>query len=407
MALRQLEGAAARLQLDPGIHARLGACQRELTVHFPVRMDDGTVRVFTGYRVQHSLARGPAKGGLRYAMAVSLDEVRALAMWMTWKCALFNLPYGGAKGGVICDPKALSPAELENLTRRFATELAIMVSPERDIPAPDVGTNPQIMAWFMDTYSMHRGHSEPGIVTGKPVAIGGSEGRVEATGRGVAYCTRLAAERLNLPIVGSRVVVQGFGNVGSVAARLLHELGCKVVAVSDYRGGVYNPAGLDLRALRLYVQEHGALSGFAGAEVVTNAELLELPCDILVPAAVEGQITAENAPRLRCKLVAEGANGPTTPDADLILAERGITVLPDIFCNAGGVIVSYFEWVQDLQQLFWAEDEVNERLRRIMGRSFGVLWERAEAAHLTLREAALELAVSRVAEALTVRGLYP
>jgi glutamate dehydrogenase (NAD(P)+) len=407
MALRQLHEAADRLQLDQGIHARLGACQRELTVHFPVRMDDGTVRIFTGYRVQHSLARGPAKGGLRYAAGVSLDEVRALAMWMTWKCALVGLPFGGAKGGVECDPKSLSLGELERLTRRFATELAVLVSPEKDIPAPDVGTDARIMAWFMDTYSMHHGQTVPGVVTGKPVSIGGSEGRVDATGRGVAYCTRQAAERLGLSLAGGTVAIQGFGNVGSVTARLLSEIGCRIVAVSDVRGGVYNPNGLDVRALRLYAQEHGGIEGFPGATPITNPELLELPCDVLVPAAIEGQITAENAPRLRCKLLSEAANGPTTPDADRILAERGLTVVPDILCNAGGVIVSYFEWVQDLQQLFWAEDEVNVRLRRIIGRAFDAMWERAENTGVTLREAALEIAVSRVSEALEARGLYP
>ena len=407
MARRQLDEAATRLQLDQGIRARLGYCQRELTVHFPVRMDDGTVRVFTGYRFQHSLARGPAKGGLRYSLDVSVDEVRALAMWMTWKCALMGLPYGGAKGGVICDPRALSRSELERLTRRFAAELSILVSPEKDIPAPDVGTDAQIMAWFMDTYAMHQGQTTPGVVTGKPVSVGGSEGRVDATGRGVAFCTRQAAERLGISLAGGTVVIQGFGNVGGVTARLLSEIGCRIVAISDVTGGVYNPDGLDVRALRLYAQEHGGVAGFPGAQAVTNAELLELPCDVLVPAAIEGQITAENAPRLRCKLIAEAANGPTTPDADLILAQRGITVVPDILCNAGGVIVSYFEWVQDLQQLFWAEDEVNVRLRRIMGRAFDAMWERAETTGVTLREAAMELAVSRVAEALEVRGLYP
>ncbi len=407
MALRQLNESAARLKIDPAIHQRLSTCQRELTVHFPVRMDDGTVRIFTGYRVQHSLARGPAKGGLRYSTSVSLDEVRALAMWMTWKCALVGLPFGGAKGGVVCDPKQLSAGELERLTRRFATELSVLMSPDKDIPAPDVGTNAQVMAWFMDTYSMHVGHSEPGVVTGKPVSIGGSEGRADATGRGVAYCTRWAAERLGLSLAGASIVVQGYGNVGSVAARQLHDLGCKVVAVSEVSGGIYNPAGIDQRALRLYHQEHGTIAGFPGTQAITNQELLELPCDVLVPAAVEGQITAQNAPRLRCKLIAEGANGPTTPDADEILAQRGIVVVPDILCNAGGVIVSYFEWVQDLQNFFWTEDEVNDRLRRIMGRAFEEVWERAETAQTTLRAAALDTAIARVAEALTVRGLYP
>ncbi len=407
MARRQLDESAARLQLEPGTHARLGVCQRELTVNFPVRMDDGSVRIFTGYRVQHSLARGPVKGGLRYSLGVSIDEVRALAMWMTWKCALVGLPYGGAKGGVICDPRALSDGELERLTRRFATERSVLISPEKDIPAPDVGTDGRIMAWFMDTYSMLVGQTVPGVVTGKPVSVGGSEGRVEATGRGVAYCTRLAAERLGLSLAGGSVAVQGFGNVGGVTARLLSEIGARVVAVSDVKGGVHNPNGLDVRALRLYVEEHGGVAGFPGATAITNAGLLELPCDVLIPAAIEGQITAENAPRLQCRLIAEAANGPTTPDADLILAERKILVIPDILCNAGGVIVSYFEWVQDIQQLFWAEDEVNVRLRRIMGRAFDAMWERSETAGVTLRDAALDIAVARVSEALTVRGLFP
>jgi glutamate dehydrogenase (NAD(P)+) len=407
MALSQLEGAARRLQLNPGIHARLASCQRELTVNFPVKMDDASIRIFTGYRIQHNIARGPAKGGLRYSLHVNQDEVRALAMWMTWKCAVVGLPYGGAKGGVICDPKALSRGELERLTRRFASELSSVISPDTDIPAPDMGTDGQVMAWIMDTYSMDVGHSVPGVVTGKPVAIGGSEGRVEATGRGVALCTRWAIERQGKSLESTTVVVQGFGNVGSIAARVLHEYGAKVVAISDVSGGIHNPQGIDIRALRLYQQEHGSIADFPGTKPVSNAELLELPCDVLVPAAIEGQIRADNAGRLQCKMIAEGANGPTTPDADAILRERGITVIPDILCNAGGVIVSYFEWVQDLQQFFWAEDEVNERLRRILGRAFDVLWERSEMANQPLREAALDLAVQRVAEALTVRGLYP
>jgi len=407
MALHQLDGAARRLQLDPGIHVRLAHCQRELTVNFPVRMDDGSIRIFTGYRFHHNLARGPVKGGLRYAPYVNVDEVRALAMWMTWKCAVVGLPYGGAKGGVICDPKQLSLGELERVTRRFASELAILISPEKDIPAPDVGTDARIMGWFMDTYSMDVGHSVPGVVTGKPVAIGGSEGRLEATGRGVALCTRWTTERLHIRLDDCRVVVQGFGNVGSVAARILHEYGARIVAVSDVSGGIYNPDGIDVRALRLHQQEHGAISGFTGTRSVDNAELLELECEVLVPAAVEGQIRGDNAGRLRCKILAEGANGPTTPDADAILRERGITVIPDILCNAGGVIVSYFEWVQDLQQFFWAEDEVNERLRRILGKAFDALWERADVSDQPLRDAALDVAVQRVAEALTVRGLYP
>jgi glutamate dehydrogenase (NAD(P)+) len=407
MALHQLAGAAQRLQLDPGIHARLAHCQRELTVNFPAKMDDGSIRIFTGYRFHHNLARGPVKGGLRYAPYVNVDEVRALAMWMTWKCAVVGLPYGGAKGGVVCDPKALSLGELERLTRRFASELSIVISPEKDIPAPDVGTDARIMGWFMDTYSMDVGHSVPGVVTGKPVAIGGSEGRVEATGRGVALCTRWAAERLGAHLSDWSVVVQGFGNVGSVAARVLQEYGATVVAIGDIGGGIHNPNGIDVPTLRRFHQEHGTIAGFPGTTAVTNEQLLELPCDVLVPAAVEGQIRSDNAGRLQCKVLAEGANGPTTPDADAILRERGITVLPDILCNAGGVIVSYFEWVQDLQQFFWAEDEVNERLRKILGRAFDTLWERSEVANQPLRDAALDLAVQRVAEALTVRGLYP
>jgi glutamate dehydrogenase (NAD(P)+) len=407
MALQQLDGAARRTRIDPAIHARLANCQRELTVHFPVRMDDKSVRIFTGYRVQHSLARGPAKGGLRFSLDVSLDEVRALAMWMTWKSALVGLPYGGAKGGVLCNPRELSSTELERLTRRFATELAPLVSPEKDIPAPDVGTDSRIMAWFMDTYSMHVGHSVPGVVTGKPVSIGGSEGRHDATGRGVAFCTRWTAERLNRSLDEATVVIQGFGNVGSVSARLLHEMGCKVVGVSDVTGGIYNPKGIDVRALRLFFQEHGTLARFPGTSAVTNAELLELPCDFLVPAAIEGQLTVANADRLRAKVIVEAANGPTTPEADQILGERGITVVPDVLCNAGGVIVSYFEWVQDLQNFFWTEDEVNDRLRRILHRAFVAMWDYADTAEVPLRDAALDLAVSRVAEALNDRGLYP
>lgn len=407
MALEQLAGAASRLQLDPAIHARLAVCQRELTVNFPVRMDDGAVRIFTGYRVQHSLARGPAKGGLRYSLGVSVDEVRALAMWMTWKSAVVGLPYGGAKGGVICNPRDLTAGELERLTRRFATELSVLVSPGKDIPAPDVGTDSRVMAWFMDTYSMHAGHSEPGVVTGKPVSIGGSEGRVEATGRGVMLCARWAMERRKMALAGSRVVIQGFGNVGGVAARLLHEMGCMIVGVSNVAGGIYNPDGIDIRALRLYEQEHGDIAGFPGTQSVSNSELLELPCDVLIPAAIEGQITGQNAGQLRCQLIVEAANGPTTPEADRILAARGIVVVPDILCNAGGVIVSYFEWVQDLQFFFWAEDEVNERLRKIMSRAFDTLWERASSHGVLLREAALDIAVTRVAEALSARGLYP
>lgn len=407
MALRQFNRAADLLPLKRGIRDFLVQPHRELTVNFPVQMDNGSVRVFTGYRVHHSTVLGPTKGGIRYNPHVDLDEVRALAMWMTWKCALMRLPYGGAKGGVACDPSDLSRTELEHLTRRYATEISVIIGPDSDIPAPDVGTNDQIMAWIMDTISMHRGHSVPAIVTGKPISIGGSAGRREATGRGVMIIAREAAKARNVPLAGSSVAVQGFGNVGSVAAYLLHDQGCRIVAVSDVRSGIYNPSGLDPRSALDYVRETGGVTGFPGAESVTNAELLELPCDFLVPAAIEGQITRENAARIKAKIIVEGANGPTTPDADEILAERGILVVPDILANAGGVIVSYFEWVQDLASLFWDEDEINERLERIMVQSFDGVASLAREQEIDLRTSALLFAVKRVADALMTRGIYP
>ncbi|HET6780465.1 MAG TPA: Glu/Leu/Phe/Val dehydrogenase, partial [bacterium] len=399
--------AADLLPLKRGIREFLVQPHRELTINFPVKMDDGTVKVFTGYRVHHSTVLGPTKGGIRYYPHVDLDEVRALAMWMTWKCALMHLPYGGAKGGVACDPSSLSKGELERLTRRYATEISLFIGPDRDIPAPDVGTNDQIMAWIMDTFSMHAGHSTPAVVTGKPISIGGSAGRREATGRGVMITAREAAKARGISFSGSHIAVQGFGNVGSVAAYLMHDQGCRVVAVSDVQGGIYNPDGLDPRAALDYLKETGSVAGFPGSEAVSNAELLELPCDFLVPAAIEGQITGENAARIKARIIVEGANGPTTPDADEILQERGVFVVPDILANAGGVIVSYFEWVQDLASFFWSEAEINERLERIMEQSFDGVAGLAKEREIDLRTSALLFAVRRVADALMTRGIYP
>ena len=407
MALRQFAAAADRLRLSPTQREVLARPHREFTVHFPVRMDDGTTRVFTGYRVLHNTVLGPTKGGLRFSPQVWINEVRALAMWMTWKCALAHLPYGGAKGGVACDPLALSAPELERLTRRFATELRPMIGERIDIPAPDVGTNSQVMAWFMDTYSMHEGYSVPSVVTGKPVTIGGSAGRQDATGRGVMIAAQEAARMRGVPFAGSRVVVQGFGNVGGTAAVLMAAEGGRVVAVSDAFGGVYNPRGLDLAALRRHVDATRRVEGFAGGEAVTNAALLELPCEFLVPAAIEGQITARNAGRIHAKIIVEGANGPTTPDADAILESRGILVVPDILANAGGVVVSYFEWVQDLQAYFWSEAEINAHLARIIVDGMTRVAAVAASEQVSLRTAALLVAVRRVAAALDVRGIYP
>jgi glutamate dehydrogenase (NAD(P)+) len=363
--------------------------------------------VFTGYRVHHNTALGPTKGGIRYHPGVTLDEVRALAMWMTWKCAVVGLPYGGAKGGVICDPKTLSVRELENLTRRYATEISVLMSPQGDIPAPDVGTGEREMAWIMDTYSMHRGYSVPAVVTGKPLAIGGSLGRSEATGRGVTVTTLEALKRKNIAVEGARVVVQGFGKVGAPAAYLIEERGAKVVAVGDAQGGVYNPGGLNVRDLLAYTATQGMVAGYKKAEPITNADLLELECEVLIPCALENQITATNAPRVRAKIVAEGANGPLTPEADEILTDKGVFIIPDILCNAGGVTVSYFEWVQDLQSFFWGEDEINERLRQIMVRSFNQVLRVAYEKNVATRTAAQILAIQRVAEAVLIRGIYP
>jgi glutamate dehydrogenase (NAD(P)+) len=408
-AQEQLRRVAEILKLDEGMFGVLSQCKRELTVNFPVRMDDGSVRMFTGYRVQHNEARGPVKGGIRFSPYVTLDEVRALSMWMTWKCAVVNLPYGGAKGGVIVDPRSLSEKELERLTRRYAAEISIIISPEMDVPAPDLGTDPRMMAWIMDTYSMMHGHSTPGVVTGKPVGIGGSRGRYEATGRGVRFITEEACRQRGKPLAGQTVAVQGFGNVGGVAARQLAEAGARVVAVSDSRGGVYNPAGLDVEGLYAHRLAGGLLAEHKGSDHtdITNAELLELPVDILVPAALEGQITEFNASRIKAGMIVEAANGPTTPRADEILAERGVYVVPDIVANAGGVIVSYFEWVQDLQSFFWEETEVNQRLQRIMVNAFNEVSAVARERDLRLRDAAYVVAVQRVVEAIESRGIFP
>ena len=407
VAREQFGIAADRLHLDPNMRAILAECQRELIVHFPVRMADGVVKVFTGYRVQHNVSRGPGKGGIRYHPSVSLNEVKALAMWMTWKCAVVGIPYGGAKGGVICDPKGMSQQQLETLTRRYATEIMLLIGPERDIPAPDVNTNSQTMAWIMDTYSMHHGYTAPAVVTGKPISIGGSEGRNEATARGAVYTIIEASKHLGMDLEGARVVVQGFGNAGSFSAKLIAELGANVLAVSDTTGGVYNAKGIDPNKVDAYKRETGSVVGFPGAEKVTNTELLELDCDILIPAAIENQIGAHNAPNIKAKIVAEAANGPTSPEADRIFFDRGVFLIPDILCNAGGVTVSYFEWVQDLQNLFWREATINARLKEVMVKSFNDVLEMSKKHKVDMRTAAYMVAVHRVAEATLTRGIYP
>lgn len=408
IAVSQFGKAADILGLDEGMRQILTHCKRELTVNFPVKMDDGGVRVFTGYRVQHNVTRGPAKGGIRYHPDVELDEVKALAMWMTWKCAVVNIPFGGAKGGVTFDPRERSTGEIERLTRRFAAEIGILIGPDRDIPAPDVNTNAQIMAWMLDTYSMNAGHSVPGIVTGKPIGLGGSVGRNEATGRGVVFAVGDAARTMGLPLDGARVVVQGYGNVGSVTANLIGEMtGATVVGVSDYYGGLYNPRGLDMAKVAAWSRENGKLPGYPHADAVSNADLLTLPCDVLIPAAIEKQITGANADRIQARLVAEGANGPTTPEGEAILDDRGVVVLPDIFANAGGVCVSYFEWVQALQAFAWNESEVNSRLQTAMSRAYHDLHEISQRHETNLRTAALILGVKRVVDATTTLGIFP
>ena len=407
VAQQQFDLAAKRLNLDPGIAAVLREPRRQLTVHFPVRMDDGSTRVFEGHRVQHNLGRGPAKGGIRFHQDVNIDEVKALAMWMSWKCAVMDLPYGGGKGGVTVDPKQLSIGEVERLTRRFTTEIAVIIGPESDIPAPDVNTNSQTMAWMMDTYSMHAGHTVPGVVTGKPIALGGSKGRNEATARGAVICVREAASKIGLNLKGATVVVQGYGNAGSIAAKLIADLGAKVIAVSDSSGGIQNAAGLDLAAVDAHKKKTGSVVGLAGAAPVSNQAILEIPCDVLIPAALENQITAENAAKIKTKIVAEAANGPTTPEADDILFANGAMVIPDILCNAGGVTVSYFEWVQDLNRDFWEEEEVNLRLEKKMVRAFHEVYDMAQEQKSHLRTGAYLLSVKRVADAMSVRGIYP
>jgi glutamate dehydrogenase (NAD(P)+) len=407
VAVEQFQIASDVLGLDDDMRKILSHCQRELTVHFPVEMDDGSVEVFTGYRVQHNSGPGPTKGGIRYHQSVTLEEVKALAMWMTWKCAVVGLPYGGAKGGVQVNPKLLSQAELQNLTRRYTTEIQPFIGPNQDIPAPDVNTNPQIMAWLMDTYSMNVGYSVPGVTTGKPIVLGGSEGRNEATGRGCVFAIESAARILNLDLAKARTVVQGFGNAGSVAAHLMSELGSPVVAVSDSRGGTYNPRGLDLQAVSAHKARTGSVLGFRDGEDVTNEKLLVLPTEILIPAALENQITAANVDRIQATLVAEAANGPTTPEADAMLYDRGVFVIPDILANAGGVTVSYFEWVQALQAFPWTEHEVNERLRRIMNRAFDAVYSTSTKYGVHMRTAALVRAIDRVAEFTRLRGIYP
>lgn len=407
MVVRQIETVCDMLHLDEAWRSRLRHCQRELIVNFPVKMDDGSVRSFTGYRVQHNTSRGPAKGGIRYHPSVDLDEVRALAFWMTLKSALVNIPFGGAKGAVACDPKRMSVGELERLTRRYASEISILIGPESDIPAPDVGTNAQVMAWIMDTYSMNKGRSVPGVVTGKPVDIGGSLGRAEATGRGCTVSAKLAASHLGIDLKGSRLVVQGAGNVGAVSAKLLMHEGCRLTAISDSCSGIYNEKGIDLKMALKHKGESGTLQGCPDTETVTNRELLALKCDILVPAALEGQIAADNADKVSARIVIEGANGPTTSRADMILFDKGIFVVPDILANSGGVIVSYFEWVQNTQAFFWEEDEVNNRMRKILEHSFAEVLKISQDEKVNMRTAAHMVAVRRVASAMALRGIYP
>ena len=407
MAIQQFEAAADKLNLSEDMREILRQPKRELAVNFPVRLDNGRIKTFTGYRVQHNVNCGPAKGGIRYGPDVTLDEVKALAMWMTWKCAVVGIPFGGAKGCVICDPKNMSPSELERLTRRYATEISIIIGPHSDIPAPDVNTNSQVMAWIMDTFSMHEGYSIPAVVTGKPLSIGGSEGRNDATATGVLFVTRQGARRIGMPLRGARVSIQGYGNAGAIAARLFHNEGCKIVAVSDTHGGIYNESGLDPAAVLRHKQERGSVIGYPRAQRLGVQDVLEVPCDVLVPAATEGVITAENADRVQALIVSEAANGPTTPEADQILFKKGTLVIPDILANAGGVTVSYFEWVQDLQSFFWGVEEITQKLEVIMNRAFTAVADRADQYSCDMRLAANMLAISRVAEATQVRGIYP
>lgn len=404
---QRIDDICERMQISEECHLRIRECERELTVHFPVKMDSGQVKVFTGYRVQHNDVRGPTKGGIRYHPDVKLDETKALATWMTMKTAVVNIPYGGAKGAVVCNPKVMSRNELERLTRRYASEISLVIGPERDIPAPDVGTNPQVMAWIMDTYSMNKGYSVLGVVTGKPIEIGGSMGRFEATGRGCVINTLRAAKHLGIAIGEATVAVQGFGNVGSVTAKLLAKEGCRIIAASDSKGGIHNPKGLDVESVLSYKKETGSVVGFKDSETITNDELLGLKCDILVPAALEDAICASNAASVKARMIVEGANGPTTPEADKILYGNGKFVVPDILANAGGVVVSYFEWVQGLQSFFWSEDEVNRRLERVMENAFNEVFEMSQHEKVDMRNAAYMLAIKRIAAAMEVRGIFP
>lgn len=407
MAVQQFELAANKLKLSEDMQEILRQPKRELAVNFPVRLDSGRIKTFTGYRVQHNVNCGPAKGGIRYSPDVTLDEVRALAMWMTWKCAVVGIPYGGAKGGVICDPKSMTSSELERMTRRYTSEISIIIGPHSDIPAPDVNTNPQVMAWIMDTFSMHAGFSIPAVVTGKPLSIGGSEGRNEATATGVLFVTKRAASRIGMPLQSARVSIQGFGNAGSIAARLFHKEGCKIVAVSDTSGGIYNESGLDPLAVLRHKQEQGTVVGFPQSQTLRIEDVLEVPCEIIIPAATEGVITSANAGRIQARIIAEAANGPTTPEADVILFKKGCFVIPDILANAGGVTVSYFEWVQDIQSFFWGVEEITQKLEMIMNKAFDAVVELADRHGCNMRLAASMLAISRVAEATQIRGIYP
>lgn len=404
--MSRFDHAAQLLQLDPDLYKVLRVPNREITTYIPVFMDDGHIEVFTGYRVQHNFARGPAKGGIRYAPDVTLDEVRALAAWMTWKCAVVNIPFGGAKGGIICDPSQMSQSELERMTRRYTAELIDFIGPERDVPAPDMNTNEQTMAWIMDTYSMHSRHTVTAVVTGKPVDLSGSRGRREATGRGLLFVVDEAVKKLKMKPAETRVVVQGSGNVGGIAARLMFETGYKIVAISDIHGGIHNPMGLDIPNVLAYLAKHKTLEKYPEAEPVSNQDLLELDCEVLLPAATENQITSSNASRIKCKILAEGANGPTTAAADDILERNGVFVIPDILANAGGVTCSYFEWVQDRMGYFWKEDVVNERLQDIMVASFQDVSKYAETHGVNNRIAAYMLAIDRVAYITRVRGIY-
>jgi glutamate dehydrogenase (NAD(P)+) len=406
-ALAQLDEVAELMGLAPGVHAILRSPKRALIVSVPFRMDDGSTRVYDGYRVHHNVTRGPAKGGIRYHPMVGLDEVKALAMWMTWKSAITGIPFGGAKGGVTVDPKEHSRAEIERMTRRYASEILPLIGPERDIPAPDMNTNEEIMAWIMDTYSMNQGYSVAGVVTGKPVSIGGSKGRSGATSRGVMYMIFSTLKTLGIGIDEVSVAIQGYGKVGGFAAQLLHDAGCRVVAVSDVEGGLYKEKGLDPEAINRHKQDAGTVVGFPGADAISNAELLEVECDVLVPAAIEGVITVKNADKINARVLCEAANGPVTFEADKVLNDRGIFVVPDILANSGGVTVSYFEWVQDIQAYFWSEEDVNDRLRQIMEHAYEGVYQLASDKELSMRQAAHWVGVGRVAEAHLTRGLFP